>query len=150
FFTADVSTGAAAQRDFRHVLDRRIGFQLGDLSFEHRTAAVVFVTQVDIDGFDAHCPGSHQHAFQEAVRIAFEVVTILERAGFASVAVHSHQARAPCTAHDAPLTASRGACATQATQAGGFHHLAGVFRIALAGYAFLPQFIPAFDHIFFL
>jgi hypothetical protein len=45
---------------------------------------VVFVAQVDVDVVDAHGPRGNQHPFEEAMRIALEVVAILERAGLAS------------------------------------------------------------------
>jgi hypothetical protein len=44
-------------------------------ALQQRAAAVVFVAQVDVDGVDAHRPGGDQHAFQEAVRVAFQAAS---------------------------------------------------------------------------
>jgi hypothetical protein len=90
---------------------------------QHRAAAVVLVAQVDVDLRDAHRPGGDQHAFDEAVRVAFEVDAVLEGAGLAFVDVHRHQPRRRLGAHDAPLAPGREACATQAAQAGVFERL---------------------------
>ena len=73
-FAADVGAGAAAQHDLRHARIRRRGAQLRQLGLEQRAAAVVLVAQVDVDARDADRPGGDQHAFEEAVRIALEVV----------------------------------------------------------------------------
>jgi hypothetical protein len=80
---------------------------------------------------DAHGPGGDQHAFEEAVRVAFEVDAVLEGAGFAFVDVDRHQARAGLGAHDAPLAPGREAGAAQAAQAGRFHRGDHAVDIAL-------------------
>jgi hypothetical protein len=62
---------------------RRIGAKRGELALEDRAAAGVLVAQVDVDRVDADRPRGDQHALEEAVRIALEVVAVLERAGLA-------------------------------------------------------------------
>src|SRR5229473_91175 len=58
----------------------RLGLQQRQLLLENRTAARIFVAQVNPDLADARAPGGDQHAFEEAVRIALEVPAVLERA----------------------------------------------------------------------
>ena len=53
----------------------------------------VFVAQVEVDGLGIDCPRGDQHAFEHVVRVVLEVVTVLERAGFALVGVDRHHAR---------------------------------------------------------
>ena len=72
---------------------RRIRLQRRELLLEDRAAAVILVAQVDIDGIDADRPGGDDGAFEEPMRIALEVVAILERARLALVDVDRHQAR---------------------------------------------------------
>jgi hypothetical protein len=52
-----------------------------ELSFEDRAAARVFVPQIDVDLADPDRPRRDQHAFEEAVRVALEVLAVLEGAG---------------------------------------------------------------------
>ena len=119
----------SSMRGQRH---RRVGLQRGDFLRQQFAARRILVAQVDVDGVDAHRPRGDQHAFQEPVRVALEVVAVLERAGFAFVDVDRHQARRWFGAHDAPLATRRKAGAAQAAQAGVFHHLQHRFDIAVA------------------
>jgi hypothetical protein len=67
---------------------------------------------------DAHRPGGDQHAFEEAVRVALEVVTaVLEGAGLALVDVHRHQARRRLARTMRHLRPAGKAGAAQAAQA---------------------------------
>ena len=66
---------------------RRVGLELGDRLLEDRAAGGVLVAQIDVDVVDAHRPRGDQRPFEEAVRVALEVVTVLERAGLAFVDV---------------------------------------------------------------
>ena len=76
---------------------------LASSACEQRAAVVVFVAQVEVAGLDAHHLRGDQQAFEEAVRIAFEVGAVLEGAGLALVDVDRHQPRA---------RAGRARCAT--------------------------------------
>jgi len=91
------------------------------LGLEQGAAAVVFVAQVDEDGLHVRHPAGDQRAFDEAVRIALEVIAVLEGARFALVDVDRHQARGRFGAHDAPFAPGRKAGAAQAAQAGMLH-----------------------------
>ena len=114
-FAADVRARAAPQVDARQRA-RRIALQRRDLAREQRAARGVLVAQVDVDLVDADGPGGDQHAFEEAVRIALEVVAVLERAGLAFVDVDRHQPRRRLGAHDPPLAAGREARTAETAQ----------------------------------
>ncbi len=72
-FAADVGARAAAQVDARKFA-RRPGLQRRHFALEEMPARMVFVAQVDVDIVDAHGPRGDEHAFEEAVRVALEVV----------------------------------------------------------------------------
>ena len=114
-FAADVGARAAAQVD-RRQRARRIGGERCELAREHVRGSRVLVAQVDVDGVDADRPRGDQHAFEEAVRVALEVVAVLERAGLALVDVDRHQPRRGLGAHDLPLAPGGKAGAAQAAQ----------------------------------
>ena len=114
-FAADVGAGAAAKMN-RRQRARRIRLQRRDLALENRAAAVILVAQVDVDLGDAHRPRGDERAFEEAVRIALEVVAVLERARLALVDVDRHQSRRRLGRHELPLAAGREAGAAQAAQ----------------------------------
>ena len=65
----------------------------------------------------------NQHAFEQTVRVAFEVESVLEGAGLAFVHVDRQQARRRVLAHDAPLAPGRKARAAEAAQARGFQRV---------------------------
>src|ERR1700682_709734 len=123
----------------------RIAAQLLQFLFEDGAAARVLVAQVNPDLAHAGAPGSDQHAFQEAVRIALEVPAVLEGAGFALVDVDRHHARFGLGGHEAPLAPGRKPRAAQTPQAGVFHDLGKVLALSLAVEAVLDQPVaPAF------
>ena len=119
------------------------------LGFENLTATGVFVAQVYPDLADADRPGSHQHAFEEAVRVQLQVVPVLERAGLAFVNIDRHVTRCVVAGHNAPLAADRETCTPQAAQAGVFHDLDEVFRRMFTGNTVLVELITAIDGILF-
>ena len=59
-----------------------------------------------------------QQAFEELVRIAFEEMTVFERAGFAFVDIDRHEARRRVVVHDAPFAPGRKAGTAEAAQVG--------------------------------
>ena len=121
FFAADVSARAAAKMDRR---DRagRIRLERGDLALEDRAAAVIFVAEVNIDRLDADSPRRDQRAFEKAMRIALQIVAVLECPRLALVDVDRHQARRGLGRHQLPFAAGGEAGAAEAAQAGIFHH----------------------------
>ena len=105
-FAADVGAGAAAEMELGNPA-RRIRLERRELALEDGAAAVILVAQVDIDGVDANRPGGDDRAFEKAMRVALEVVAILERARLALVDVDRHQARSRFRRYDLPLAAGR-------------------------------------------
>ncbi len=92
-------------------------------------------------------PGGDQHALDEAVRIALQVVAVLEGAGLALVAVDREQPRRRLGAHQRPFAAGREAGAAEAAQPGVAHRLDDVVAGAGAGEALLEQRIAAVAQI---
>ena len=92
FFAADVGARAAPQMHMR-VRGKPCLFEPLDLREQHQPDFRILVADIDIDRRRLDHPCADQHAFEEAMRIAFEIVAVLERAGFALVAVHRHQPR---------------------------------------------------------
>ena len=111
---------------------RRVGLKSGELALEDGAAAVILVAQVDVDGVDADRPGRDDRAFEKPVRIALEVVAILERARLAFVDVDRHQARRRFGGHELPLAAGGEAGAAKAAQPGVFHQRDDVGLLTLA------------------
>src|SRR5690606_27555118 len=141
-FAADVGAGAAAQEDRRQRAGR-IVLQRLDLLLENRADTGVFVAPVDVDLGNLHRPGGDDHALEETVRIAFEVVTILEGARFAFVDVDRHHPRPLLAAHDAPFAAGRKSRAAEAAQARVLHGLDQRLGIARAVEAFDGEVVAA-------
>ena len=88
-------------------------FQLDVEDLQHSR---ILVAHVDEDFLGFHGPGRDQHAFEELVRTAFEIVAVLEGAGLAFVAVDGHVARAFFGAHKRPLAPGGEAGAAEAAQ----------------------------------
>src|SRR6185369_1459435 len=115
-FAADVRAGAAAKFD-EWQREGRIGPEPFQFAFQDGATAVIFITQVDVAGLRAHHLRGDEQTLEKAVRIAFEVGTVLERPGFALVDVHRHETRCRLLAHDAPLAPGRKSGAAQPAQA---------------------------------
>ena len=88
-------------------------------------------------------PGRDQHAFDEAVRIALEIIAVLEGAGLALVGIDSEQARRGLRAHQLPFAAGREARAAEAAQAGVAGDLDQFVARALAAQAIFQQRVAA-------
>src|SRR5438105_11235458 len=91
FFAANIGARAPAQVNARVARQPR-SLHRGDLAFEDRVALRVFVAEVDVNLGRLDDPRRDQHAFDHAVRVGFEKVTVLEGAGLALVGVDRHQA----------------------------------------------------------
>ena len=87
-------------------------FKSGDLVFQHEPKLGVFVTDVDICLARLDNPGSNQHAFDEAVRIALEIVAILESARLAFVGIDCEHSLSRFSAHERPFATGRKARAS--------------------------------------
>src|SRR5690606_26905252 len=89
---ADVGAGAAAQPQIaRRRQPGRLDFR--DLPEQDLAHGRVFVAQVDVDRLGLDRPRGDQRALEEAVRIALQVVAVLDRAGLALVGVDREVAR---------------------------------------------------------
>ncbi len=100
--TADIGAGTATQ-DHEVRRDQARGDQLIDGLAQHPMQAGILVAQVDIERAGLHRPGADQGPLQEAVRLALQVMAVLEGAGFALVGVDHRIARAGLGAHRLPL-----------------------------------------------
>ena len=120
---ADVGTGTPAQHD---AAGRRQagGLEFGDGLAQHLVQARVFVPQVDVAGAGLDHLGTDQHALQELVGRALQVVTILDRARLALVGVDHHVSRRRLGAHEGPLAEGREARTAETPQARGLEHRA--------------------------
>ena len=119
-FTANIGAGATPELDWRERAGRILS-QLCKLPFQNGAAAVILITQVDVDRTYFGDPGGDQHAFEESMRIALQIGAILESARLAFVNVDRHHFGAGLGAHDAPFAAGRKARTTQAAQARSLH-----------------------------
>ena len=141
-FAADVGACASAQMDRRNRA-RRIRLQRRDLLLRSLAAAVVLVAKVDIDLRDADRPGRDQRTFEEAVRVAFEVETVLEGAGLALIDVDRHQPGRRLGRDDLPLAARRKARSAEAAQTRVFHRRHDFILRLLAGDAGACELVSA-------
>ena len=98
FFAADISAGAAAQMDFG-VVGKTGGLDLGDLFEQKQDHFGIFIADIEISVGGLDDPCRDQHAFDEAVRVLFKIIAVLERAGLAFVAIDGEQARRRLGAH---------------------------------------------------
>ena len=68
-------------------------FDFLDLVEQHQPQFGIFVANVNVSIGRLDDPGGNQHAFNESMRIAFEIVAVLEGAGLTFVGVDRKQAR---------------------------------------------------------
>ena len=102
FFAADISAGAAAQMDPAVLGEPRL-LRLGDLLRKEKPHFGIFIADVEISVGGLDHPGRDQHAFDEAMRIAFEIEAVLERSGLAFVGIDGKQPRRRFGAHQRPF-----------------------------------------------
>src|SRR4029077_4169881 len=98
FFAADISAGAAPHMDL--AVPRQSGpLYLGELLGKEKPHFRIFVADIEVGVGRLDHPGGDQHAFDKAMRIAFQIETVLKRSGFALVGVDGEQARRRFGAH---------------------------------------------------
>ena len=107
----------------------------------------IFVAHVEIDALGLDRPGGNQRALEHLLRIALEIIAVLERAGFALVAVDGHQPGPLIGAHDLPFAPGGEACAAEPAQAGVGHVLDDGVERQLACPALLQHRIAALGAI---
>jgi hypothetical protein len=120
FFAADVGARAAAQVN-RAIAVQSFALQVRDGLDEYLAYRRVFVAQIDVDRFGIDGPRGYQHALEKAVRVALQVVAVLERTGLALVRIHRHQSRARFLPHEVPFAPCREAGAAETSQPGVLH-----------------------------
>ena len=120
---------------------------LGDFVGEQQDHFGIFVADIEISVGGLDDPGRDQHALDEAMRIALEIIAILERARLAFVAIDREQARRRLGAHQRPFAPGRKAGAAEAAQAGIADELDDVVARARAADAGFEQLIAAAVHI---
>ncbi len=103
----------------------------------------VFVAQVEVDFRRLDRPGGDQHALEEAVRVGFEEIAVLEGAGLALVGVDRQQARRRLLAHKAPFAPGRETGAAEPAQPEPLERRDHIFDLTRAGEAGLQQPIAA-------
>ena len=116
-FAADVGAGAAPQMQLG-VRRQARRLDLGDFVGQHQAQFGIFVADVEIGVRRLDHPGRDQHAFDEAVRVAFEIIAVLEGARLALVGIDREQARRRLRAHQLPFAPGRKAGAAEPAQAG--------------------------------
>src|SRR5437588_1363084 len=106
FFTADICARSAPQ------MDARLSYQpgcceAGDLVLQHEAQLGILIPNIEIDVPRLHDPGCDEHAFDETMWIAFEIIPVLERAGLALVGIDRHEARRRLGAYQRPFASGR-------------------------------------------
>jgi len=92
----------------------------------------VFVPQIDVSLGGLDHPRSDQHALDETVGIALEIIAVFEGAGLTLVGIDGHQSRRRLSPHQGPLAAGRKPSAAETAQAGIADRLDDVVATALA------------------
>src|SRR5438105_12045628 len=113
----------------------------GYLARQDFAALRVFVAQIDVDVPGLDRPAGDQHAFQEAMRIGFEKIAVLEGAGLALIGIDRHQPRRWLLPYKAPFAPGRKTGAAQAAQAGILERLDDVLDRLLSVEAGLQQLV---------
>jgi hypothetical protein len=112
FLAADIGAGAATKLDIALLDDagllQRRDFVRQDV--QHRR---IFVAHIEIDALGLDRPGGDQRPFEHLMRIALEIVAVLEGPWLALVAVDGHETGAGIAADDLPFAPGRESCATE-------------------------------------
>ena len=147
FLAAYIGASATTELD-RRERARRIRPQARELRGEHFPACGVFIAEIDVDLGDIDRPRRDQRAFEKPVRVAFQIIAILEGARLALVDVDREQPRRGFRPHDAPLASGREAGAAQATEARVLHRFQDAFQRPLAGDARRQQRVAPLRAVF--
>jgi hypothetical protein len=145
-FAANIGSRAAAEVD-AHARVQSFRFDPGNLFLEDVEAGRIFVADIDVDGLHLGHPGRDQHALEEAVRVAFQVMAVLEGARLALVAVDRHEPGFGLLAYDFPLEPGGKTGAAQPAQTGVLHQLDQVVRLVFAGVTVLQEPVPAIGDV---
>src|ERR1700720_107584 len=89
---------------------------LGDFLGKEKPYFGIFVADVNISVGSLDHPSRDQHAFDEPMRIAFEIEAVLERSGLAFVGVDGEQPRRRFSADQRPFASGGKAGAAEAAQ----------------------------------
>src|ERR1700758_3123426 len=98
------------------VLGKVRALHFGDLLGDKKPHFGIFITDVNISVGSLDHPSRDQHALDEPMRIAFEIKSILERAGLAFVGVDGEQPRRRFSPDQRPFASGGKAGATEAAQ----------------------------------
>ncbi len=134
FFAADVGARAASQV-YLGMRGKTRRLEFGQLRREDLAYGWILISHVEEDFSGLDRPGGDQHAFEKPVRLAFEIVAILEGAGLTLITIDGHQARTRLRPYEAPFSAGREAGASKAAQASIRERCNHAVRRALAAQA---------------
>src|SRR5262249_46006429 len=104
----------------------------GDLLRKEQSHLWIFIANVNVSLGGLDHPGRDQRAFDEPMRITFEIESILERAGLAFVGIDGKQPRRGFGAHQRPFASGRKTGAAEPAQSGIADDLDDVVAAALA------------------
>ncbi len=110
-----------------------LAFQRRDLGAQDLQDRRIFIAHVEVDAFGFDEMRRDQRAFEHAVRIALQVIAVLERARLALIAVDRHQARSGIRANKLPFLSRRKARAAETAQSGIGQHLRKCLEAERAG-----------------
>ncbi len=116
---------------------------LGDFLRQHQPQLGIFVADVEVGLRRLDDPGRDQHALDEAVWIALEIVAVLEGTGLTLVGIDREHAGRRLRAHQRPFAAGGKSSAAEAAQAGVADNLDQLVARAFAGQAILQQRVAA-------
>ncbi len=142
FFATDVSASSPPKVDFG-VRDKIGGFDSCNLAREDLAAFRIFIAKVDVNCLRLDRPRPDQHAFEDAVRIGFDMIAILESPRLSFICVHRHHPRAGFGADELPLPPYREARPAKPAKARIFKRFDYAFRRSLSGQAFGQQVVAA-------
>src|SRR5262249_42032140 len=99
-----------------------------ELALQEGAAAVILVTEVDINVIDPDGPGGDNRAFEKTMRVAFEVIAVLERSGLALVDIDRHHPRSGFRRNDSPFATGREAGAAETSKTRILHQCDDISR----------------------
>src|SRR5579863_4505089 len=138
FLAADIGAGAAP-----HMQPRPARRQFRDLARQEFARGRIFVADVDVDLARLDDMGADQRTLEKAMRIGLEIITVLERSGFALIAVDGHQPGAWLAQHRAPFAPRREARAAEAAQGSMVERLEQIFPFQFTRTQAVEQLVAA-------